>query len=144
VTHNFIPVFNCESVLIIPYIFFLEAVWPLNYEGVSKGFRTDLITKYTLTTINTHWEATQSVMTTKLTILTQKIAIKLHLVAESCLQFSLQTFGYTLVYCSFWKDLEKLQHHMIQVWYRVPSCRPNIKLKHFVWSVLIVIKINFT
>jgi len=37
------------------------------YEGVTKSFRTDSIKKYSLTTINTRWEATQSVMATKLT-----------------------------------------------------------------------------
>jgi hypothetical protein len=52
------------------------------YEGVSKSFRTESITKWT-TTINTHWEATQRVMAAKLTRLTHKIAIQLHLVAES-------------------------------------------------------------
>jgi hypothetical protein len=54
------------------------------YEGVSKSFRAEPITKYTLTTINTRWEATQRVMVAKLTGLTHKIAIQLHLVAESC------------------------------------------------------------
>jgi hypothetical protein len=54
------------------------------YEGVSKSFRTESITKYTLTTINTRWETTQSVMAIKITRLTRKIAIQLHLVAESC------------------------------------------------------------
>jgi hypothetical protein len=54
------------------------------YEGISKSFGTESITKYTLTTINTHWEATQRVMAAKLTRLTYKIAIQLHLVAESC------------------------------------------------------------
>jgi hypothetical protein len=34
--------------------------------------------------INTRWEATQRVMATKLTGLTHKIAIQLHLVAETC------------------------------------------------------------
>jgi hypothetical protein len=38
---------------------------------------------YTLTTINTRWEVTQRVMAAKLTKLTHKIAIQLHLVAES-------------------------------------------------------------
>jgi hypothetical protein len=33
---------------------------------------------------NTRWEATQGVMATKLTRLTHKIAIQLHLVADSC------------------------------------------------------------
>jgi hypothetical protein len=54
------------------------------YEGVSKSFRTKSITKYRLTTINTRWEGTQRVMAAKLTRLTYKIAIQLHLVAENC------------------------------------------------------------
>jgi hypothetical protein len=44
------------------------------YEGVSKTFRTEPITKYKLTTINTRSEATQRVMIAKLTRLTHKIA----------------------------------------------------------------------
>jgi hypothetical protein len=55
----------------------------VQYKGVFKSFRTESITKYTLTIINTRWEATQRVMATKLTRLTHKIAIQLHLVAES-------------------------------------------------------------
>jgi hypothetical protein len=51
-------------------------------EGVSKSFWTESIMKYT--TINTHWETTQRVMVAKLTKLTHKIEIQLHLVAESC------------------------------------------------------------
>jgi hypothetical protein len=51
------------------------------YEDVSKSFRTEPITKPT--TINNRWEATQRVMVAKLTRLTHKIAIQLHLVAES-------------------------------------------------------------
>jgi hypothetical protein len=51
------------------------------YEGVSKSFRTESITKQTT---NTCWEATQRVMTAKLTRLTHKIMIQLHVVAESC------------------------------------------------------------
>jgi hypothetical protein len=39
--------------------------------------------KYTLATINTRGEATQRVMAAKLTRLTHKIAIQLHLVAKS-------------------------------------------------------------
>jgi hypothetical protein len=54
------------------------------YEGVSKSFQTETITKYTLTTINTRWEATQRAMVAKLTRLTHKIVIQLHLVADSC------------------------------------------------------------
>jgi len=45
------------------------------YDGVSKSFRTESITKYTPTTINTRSEATQRVMVQKLTRLTHKIAI---------------------------------------------------------------------
>jgi hypothetical protein len=56
-----------------------------NYEGVTVSFRTESITKYTLTTINTRWEAIQRVMAEKLTRLTHKIAIQLQLVAESCI-----------------------------------------------------------
>jgi hypothetical protein len=57
-------------------------------DGVSKSFRTESITKYTLTTINTRWEATQRVMVAKLTRLTHKMAIYLHLVTESCIIYS--------------------------------------------------------
>jgi hypothetical protein len=52
------------------------------YEGVTKSFRTDSITKST-TTNTTSWEATQMVMAAKLTRLTHNIAIQLNLVAES-------------------------------------------------------------
>jgi hypothetical protein len=38
-----------------------------------------------ITTINTRWEAIQRVMAAKLTRLTHKIVIQLHLVAESCI-----------------------------------------------------------
>jgi hypothetical protein len=55
---------------------FLENV---SYEGVSKSLRTE----YIEITITTRWEVTQRVMATKLTRLTQKVAIQLHLVAES-------------------------------------------------------------
>jgi hypothetical protein len=51
------------------------------YECVFKSFRTESIKKYTLTSINTRWEATQRFMAAKLTRLTHKIAIQLHLVA---------------------------------------------------------------
>jgi len=40
--------------------------------------------KYMLTTINTRWEAKQGVMAAKLTRLTYRIEIQLHLVAERC------------------------------------------------------------
>jgi hypothetical protein len=44
----------------------------------------DWVDKYTLAKINTRWEAIRSVMAAKLTRLTHKIAIELHVVAESC------------------------------------------------------------
>jgi hypothetical protein len=60
----------------------------LNLEGSIRGciqkFPDWVITKYTLTTINTRWEATQRIMEVKLTRLTHKIAIQLHPVTESC------------------------------------------------------------
>jgi hypothetical protein len=53
------------------------------YDSVSKSFRTELITKYTLTIINTRWEATQRIMAAKLIRLSLKIPIQLHLVAAN-------------------------------------------------------------
>jgi hypothetical protein len=55
----------------------------LMYEGVSKSFRTESITKYMLTKINIRLGATQRIMAAKLTRLTHKISIQLHLVAEN-------------------------------------------------------------
>jgi hypothetical protein len=49
---------------------------------------TESITKYAVTTMNTRWGATQRVMAAKLTRLIHKIAIQLHLVADSCTIFS--------------------------------------------------------
>jgi hypothetical protein len=54
------------------------------HRRVYPSFRTESITKYTLTTINFRWEETKRVMAVKLTRLTHKIAIQLHLVAKSC------------------------------------------------------------
>jgi hypothetical protein len=54
-----------------------------SYEGVSKRLWTESITKYTLTTVNTRWQAIQTVTAAKITRLTQKMAIQLHLVTES-------------------------------------------------------------
>jgi hypothetical protein len=76
----------------------------LVYEGVSKSFRTESITKYVLTTINTRLEATQRVMAAKLTRLSHK---KRDTIVPSGrklyhLHFSLQvdspeTFGYAVL-----------------------------------------------
>jgi hypothetical protein len=49
-----------------------------------KVFGLRPITKYTLTTINTRWEATVIVMAEKLTRLTHKITVQVHQVAGSC------------------------------------------------------------
>jgi len=54
------------------------------YECVSRSYRTESITKYTLTKINTRGEATQRAMAVKLTRLSHKIELLLYLVAESC------------------------------------------------------------
>jgi hypothetical protein len=55
------------------------------YEGISKSFRTKPITKQKkTTTVNTGWEATLSITAAKLARLTHKIAIQLHLLAQSC------------------------------------------------------------
>jgi hypothetical protein len=71
----------------------------ISYEDDSKSFRTESITKYTITTINTCREATQRVVAAKLIRLTHKIAIQLHLVAESCTicSSSPETFGRILL-----------------------------------------------
>jgi hypothetical protein len=50
----------------------------------TQKFLDWVIKKKKKTTINTCWEATQSVIVAKLTRLTHKIVILLHLVAESC------------------------------------------------------------
>jgi hypothetical protein len=73
-------------------------------ESVSKIFRTESITKYNRS------EATKRVMAAKLTRLTHKIAIQLHLVAERCTICSsrsrrpvrklLDTPSYTTHWCS--------------------------------------------
>jgi hypothetical protein len=55
----------------------------LYYEGVSKSFRTESITKYTLTFGITRCCHLETVMVAKLTRLTNKIAIQLYLVAQS-------------------------------------------------------------
>jgi hypothetical protein len=58
--------------------------WLSLYDGTSKSFRTESITKWTTTT-NTRWEATQRVMAAKLTRLIHKIEIQVRLVVESCI-----------------------------------------------------------
>jgi hypothetical protein len=58
------------------------------HEDVSKTFRTESIRKPTFTFGITRSEATQRVTAAKLTSLTHKIAIQLHLVVESCTIYS--------------------------------------------------------
>jgi hypothetical protein len=71
------------------------------YEGVSKRFRTESITKYTLTFGITRCCPLRNVMAAKLIRLTHKIAIQPHLVAESCTicssYASPENFGYRLI-----------------------------------------------
>jgi hypothetical protein len=62
--------------------FCLIRCFDCKYDGVSTNFRTESITT-TTATINTPWEATQRFMAAKLARLAHKIAVKLHLVAES-------------------------------------------------------------
>jgi hypothetical protein len=54
------------------------------YEGISKRFRTESITKYMLTFGTTRCYPVQRVIAAELTRLTHKIEIKLYLVPESC------------------------------------------------------------
>jgi hypothetical protein len=74
------------------------------YEGESKSFRNESITKYTLITINTRWEATQRVMVANLIRPTHKLGDTTAPSSRELyhLQFSLQeaspeTFGYAIV-----------------------------------------------
>jgi hypothetical protein len=62
---------NCAEIVNIAYV------------GVSKSFRTESRTKYTRTFGITRCCPLQRIMAAKLTRLTYKIAIQLHLVAES-------------------------------------------------------------
>jgi hypothetical protein len=68
-----------------PYrVYLFLFLFTYTYVGVSKSFRTESVKKYTLTFGISRREATQRVMAAKLTRLTHKIAIQLHLVAENC------------------------------------------------------------
>jgi hypothetical protein len=75
--------FLCSDIIIIRN----QAGW---YSGnvvrwCIQKFPDAVDNEITLTTINTRWEATQSVMAAKITRLAHKIARQLHLVAESCI-----------------------------------------------------------
>jgi hypothetical protein len=57
---------------------------PLDIRGCIQKFPDWVIKKHTFTFGITRWEATQRVMASEFTRLIHKIAIELHLVAESC------------------------------------------------------------
>jgi hypothetical protein len=59
-------------------------IWGCNQKFPDWVDNEIIITIITIMIINTRWEATQRVMAANLTRLTHKIAIHLHLVAESC------------------------------------------------------------
>jgi hypothetical protein len=95
--------------------------------GVTKSFRTESITKYSLTTINTVSEATQRVIAAKLTRLTHKTDITAPGGRE--LQFSLQaaspeTFGYTLVYRGGGGDVQNMNGLRDRM-FRTAECSSN-------------------
>jgi hypothetical protein len=81
------------------------------YEGVSKSFRTESRKKYKLTFGITRWEATQSIMAAELTRLTHKIAIQLHLVAESSPFAFLAPGGQS---GNFWIHLRNFKHFWLR------------------------------
>jgi len=89
------------------------------YESVSKSFRTDSITKHTFREINTRWEAIWRVLAANLARLTQKIAIQLHVVAESCDIFT----------CLSWR----LVRELLDTPSYTSAFRPSYRL--LVWAV---------
>jgi hypothetical protein len=79
---------NYSFYFIYLYVIMIPDVVSFKYhiahiQGCIHKFQDQVITKYMLTTINTQ-EATQRVMVAKLTRLTHKIVIQLHLEAQSC------------------------------------------------------------
>jgi hypothetical protein len=118
-------------------VLFTAVSWPVSpaYEGVSKSFWTESIIKYMLTFGIILWEATQRVMAAKLTRLTHKIVIQLHLVAESCticsfcsrqpVQKLLDTPSYMLVAWWTWWLVVQIAYSIMQ---GIPCmCRNNQK-----------------
>jgi len=89
---HYVRAISTKSHITVPiwHWYYIRKTWKqmlLHYckcTSVYPSFQTESIMKYTLTKIQTHWEATQRIMATKLTILTHKIVIKLQLVAENC------------------------------------------------------------
>jgi hypothetical protein len=85
--YNFFNFSKIINIFFCPVTFMSLLKWRYIYtiyEGVCRSFRTELMTKYTLTTINTSSEATQRIIAAKLNSLTHKTAIQLRLMAESC------------------------------------------------------------
>jgi hypothetical protein len=80
---NVLLILPMSTIYLASFILLYLITFGEEYVGVSKSFRTESITKW-ITTINTRLEATRRVMAAKLTRLTYRIAIQLHLVAESC------------------------------------------------------------
>jgi hypothetical protein len=83
---NFLPRNNWKSAVEVTHFIVLQWLASFSfciYEGVFKLSGLSHNEIYTLTTISTRWETTQRVTAAKLTRLTHKIAIQLHLVAES-------------------------------------------------------------
>jgi hypothetical protein len=74
------------TVLSYPFLWCFLSRMP-KCEGVSKSFRTQTITKYTVYAYIWYYSLRNNteVMAAKLTRLTHKIAIQLHVVAESCI-----------------------------------------------------------
>jgi len=56
----------------------------MDYDCVCRGFRTESIRKCTFTKIKSRREATQRIVTGKLTRLAHKIVLQLSLLVESC------------------------------------------------------------
>jgi hypothetical protein len=114
------------------------------YEGVSNSFRTESITRYTLTTINTRWEATQRVMAAKLARMTYQIAIQVHLVAESCTICSSRSrrpvrilFGHIFV-CRTPKNIVGKYGHPYELYLSVVKLMINLLSKMYILSLLLL------
>jgi hypothetical protein len=104
------------------------------HEGVSKSLRIESITKYTLTTINTRWEGTQKVMAPKLTTVTHKIAIQLHLLAETC----------TICSSRFMQPVRKLLDTPSYISCRIPlRCQAELKFEAVTLSTFVVRAFTF-
>jgi hypothetical protein len=120
--------------------------------GCIQKFPDWVISKYTLTTMNTRWEATQKVIAAKLTRLTQKIAICQHLVAKSCticnyrsrrsVRKLLDTLSYSEHILPKWQFIRHKSH---ADWFR--SEKPATRLERHVQALLMFMsncEMNYT